>query len=72
MISVVVTSHSLSTNRRTLKEYAMHKNIAIALVSLLVLSGAASMLSACNTTAGAGKDISATGRAITRSADVNR
>jgi predicted small secreted protein len=49
----------------------MRKNIAIALVSLLVLSGAASLLSACNTTAGAGKDISATGHAITRGANEN-
>ena len=49
----------------------MRKNIAITLVSLLVLLGAASLLSACNTTAGAGKDVSATGHAITRGADEN-
>jgi predicted small secreted protein len=49
----------------------MRKNLAIALVSLFVLAGAASVLSACNTTSGAGKDISATGKAITRSADEN-
>ena len=50
----------------------MRKNLAIALVSILMLAGAASLLSACNTTSGAGKDISATGRAITRSADENK
>jgi len=49
----------------------MRKNLAIALVSLLLLSGAAFSLSACNTTSGAGKDISATGHAITRSANEN-
>ena len=46
----------------------MRKNLATILIGLLLLS-AASLLSACNTTSGAGKDISATGRAITRSAE---
>ena len=49
----------------------MRKNLAITLVTLLLLSGAATLLSACNTTSGAGKDISATGHAITRSANEN-
>jgi predicted small secreted protein len=49
----------------------MRKNLATILISLFVLAGAASLLSACNTTAGAGKDISATGHAITRSANEN-
>ena len=49
----------------------MRKNLAMVLVSLLVLAGAASLLSACNTTAGAGKDISATGHAIARGANEN-
>jgi predicted small secreted protein len=53
------------------KESPMRKNLAIVLVSFLLLSGAATVLSACNTTSGAGKDISATGHAITRSADEN-
>ena len=48
----------------------MRKNLSIALISLLLLSGA-SLLSACNTTAGAGKDVSATGHAITKSANEN-
>jgi predicted small secreted protein len=49
----------------------MRKNLATILISLFVLAGAASLLSACNTTSGAGKDISATGHAITTSADEN-
>ena len=36
---------------------------------LLILLAAAPLLSACNTTAGAGQDVSAAGRAVTRSAD---
>jgi predicted small secreted protein len=48
----------------------MRANILIAL-TVLVLLGAAPLLSACHTTAGAGEDISATGRAITHSADKN-
>lgn len=59
------------THQRMSKESPMRKNLAIILVSLLLLSGAATLLSACNTTSGAGKDISATGHAITRSANEN-
>ena len=46
----------------------MRWNLSIAL-TLLALLGLAPMLGACNTTAGAGKDISAGGRAITHEAD---
>jgi predicted small secreted protein len=46
----------------------MRKNLSIAL-TLLALVGIAPILAACNTTAGAGKDISAGGHAITRGAD---
>ncbi len=42
---------------------------AAAITIALVLSGAATLLSACNTLAGAGQDISATGHAITGGAD---
>ncbi len=48
----------------------MRANIVITL-TVLVLLGAAPLLSACHTTAGAGEDISATGHAITHSADKN-
>lgn len=40
-------------------------------LTLLALLGAMPLLAACHTTAGAGEDISATGRAMTHSADRN-
>ena len=40
-----------------------------ALVGLVVLMVGGLMLSGCNTTAGAGQDVKATGSAITRGAD---
>jgi predicted small secreted protein len=46
----------------------MRKNLSIAL-TLLALIGLAPMLGACHTTAGAGEDLSASGHAITNSAD---
>lgn len=46
----------------------MRKNLSIAL-TLLALIGIAPLLGACNTTAGAGEDISAGGHAITHAAD---
>ncbi|MFI4981713.1 MAG: entericidin A/B family lipoprotein [Nevskiales bacterium] len=48
----------------------MRKILSIAL-TLLALIGAAPLLGACHTTAGAGEDISATGHAITHSAEKN-
>ena len=55
---------------RTKGTMAMRKNLSIAL-ALLALIGLAPLLGACHTTAGAGRDVSATGRAITNSADKN-
>ncbi len=46
----------------------MRKNLSFAL-ALLALLGVAPQLGACHTTAGAGKDISAAGHAITGSAE---
>jgi entericidin B len=46
----------------------MRKNLSIAL-TLLALIGIAPMLAACNTTAGAGRDLSAGGHAITHEAN---
>ena len=46
----------------------MRKNLSIAL-ALLALIAASPVLSACQTTAGAGEDISSGGRAITNSAE---
>jgi predicted small secreted protein len=48
----------------------MRKNLTIAL-SLLALVGVAPLLGACHTTAGIGEDVSATGHAVTHSADKN-
>lgn len=45
----------------------MRTKLSIAL-TLLVLIGAAPLLGACHTTAGAGEDISATGHVITHDA----
>lgn len=49
----------------------MFKRMSIAVLTLLALLGAASLLTACHTTAGAGEDISNTGHAITNSANKN-
>jgi predicted small secreted protein len=46
----------------------MYKNLIVAL-TVLLFAAVAPLLSACHTTAGAGEDISATGHAITNSAD---
>lgn len=42
---------------------------ARALLLALALAALAPMLAACNTTAGAGQDVSAAGRAVTRGAN---
>jgi len=46
----------------------MRKNFAIAFMSLALLTGASTFLSACNTVEGAGKDVSKAGGAITEEA----
>lgn len=48
----------------------MRQNLSKLLI-LLALIGATPLLGACHTTSGMGKDISATGKAITHSADEN-
>jgi predicted small secreted protein len=48
----------------------MRKNFSIAL-TLIALIGIAPIISACQTTAGAGRDLSAGGRALTNSAERN-
>ncbi len=47
----------------------MRRSLTIVLLNLVVLSGAAALLSACNTTAGVGQDVSAAGHAVTHSAE---
>jgi len=49
----------------------MRSTLATAFVGLFILFSA-SLLAGCNTTAGAGKDISATGHAITKTANENK
>jgi entericidin B len=53
-----------------MKYVARSRNaIGDSVLTLLLLVGVAIGLSACNTTAGAGQDISATGHAVTNSAE---
>jgi predicted small secreted protein len=46
----------------------MRKSLATMFLSRFILSGAAALLSACNTMEGVGRDTSAAGRAVTDSA----
>ena len=50
----------------------MRKILVIFIRNPFLLSGAAAFLSVCNTTAGVGEDISATGNAITGGANQSR
>jgi predicted small secreted protein len=43
----------------------MTRSIATAFLTLFLLAGAATVLSACNTMSGLGQDLAAAGRAIT-------
>ena len=47
----------------------MRKGLAIILLNLVLPSGTTALLSACNTTAGVGQDVSAAGHAVTNSAE---
>jgi entericidin B len=47
----------------------MRRGLYSALLSMCVLAGTAVVLGGCNTTAGLGQDVSATGKAVTNSAD---
>jgi predicted small secreted protein len=47
----------------------IRRSLGGGLLALLVLAGASAMLGACNTTAGIGQDVSATGKAVTNSAE---
>ncbi len=46
----------------------MRKSLSVTL-TVLLLTAAAPLLAACHTTAGAGEDLSATGKAVTNSAE---
>jgi entericidin B len=45
------------------------QSIARAMILTVALAALAPVLAACNTTAGAGRDVSAAGQAVTRSAN---
>jgi entericidin B len=47
----------------------VHTNVTGAVLALFVLASALATLSACNTTAGVGQDVSAAGRAVSNSAE---
>ena len=47
----------------------MSKTLAVIFLNLLLLSGTGVLLGACNTTAGAGQDVSTAGHAVTNSAE---
>ncbi|HEY2133181.1 MAG TPA: entericidin A/B family lipoprotein [Acetobacteraceae bacterium] len=51
------------------QSHHFRRGIAGILATILLLAGAAASLSACNTTAGVGKDVSATGNAVTNTAE---
>ena len=50
----------------------MHNRLIKLLLTLMIFAGAASLLAACNITEGVGKDMSAAGKAISKSADQNK
>jgi predicted small secreted protein len=50
----------------------MRKILPVFLLNLFLSSGVTALLSACNTAAGVGQDISATGNAITGGADQSK
>ncbi|HEX4260572.1 MAG TPA: entericidin A/B family lipoprotein [Acetobacteraceae bacterium] len=51
------------------KSKSLRSRAATVLLALSVLGGLGMSVTACNTTAGAGKDVSATGHAVTNTAD---
>jgi predicted small secreted protein len=50
----------------------MLNRLVMSTLTLLVLAGSVGLLGACNTTAGAGADVAAAGKAIENSADKNK
>jgi len=47
----------------------MRNQISKALIGVVLLAGVSTFLSSCNTVAGAGKDVSSAGHAVTDTAD---
>ena len=56
-------------NRSTTLSMPQVRNKALSLLALAAVMATGLMLSGCNTTAGAGRDVSATGAAVTRGAN---
>jgi entericidin B len=48
---------------------SLRRGAAQTILAISLLIGASALLSACNTTAGAGEDVSATGHAVTNTAE---
>jgi predicted small secreted protein len=66
-----ISSFSMLRHDRHRGINAMRNRLTM-LLTLLAVAGTASLVTACNTTAGAGKDISAAGTAIENSAEKNK
>jgi predicted small secreted protein len=66
------TSRCSGGQRSIMEEQNMRKTIAKAFLTAFLLASAAAALSACNTTEGAGKDISNAGKAISNEAQKDK
>jgi predicted small secreted protein len=54
------------------KEFIMRSKLAIPFILLVVLGGASTFLTACNTVAGAGKDVSKAGSEVSEEANEHK
>jgi predicted small secreted protein len=54
------------------KEFIMRKYLAVTFASLVVIIGASTFLSACNTVEGAGKDVSKAGHEVSEEANEHK
>ncbi len=59
----------MRANRQTSASIVPSQMSRAGLLGVVIVMAAGVMLSACNTTAGAGRDVSATGAAVTRGAN---
>jgi predicted small secreted protein len=69
LIQIKCTAEHQDYRAKAERIFLMCRSLAIVLLNLVVLTSAAAMLSACNTTAGVGQDVSAAGHAVTNSAE---
>jgi predicted small secreted protein len=54
------------------KEFIMRSKLALAFIALVVLGGASTLLTACNTINGAGKDVSKAGSEVSEEANEHK